>query len=244
MDRRFMIWLRSLAFNIVFYGWTALMCFLMVWTFVLPYRLLLVFVRMWLRHITWMERHIAGITYAVKGRDHLPAGACIIAAKHQSAWETFKIHMLFDDPAVVLKKELLEIPLWGRYLARSGMIPIDRKGGAKALSEMMAAAHKAAEQGRKIVIFPQGTRIPPGVDRPYKNGVAALYRELNVPVIPMAVNSGLCWPKNSFIKTPGKITIEFLPPIMPGLAREDFMARLKNELEGASNRLIGEARKI
>jgi 1-acyl-sn-glycerol-3-phosphate acyltransferase len=137
---------------------------------------------------------------------------------------------------------LLEIPLWGRYLARSGMIPIDRKAGVKALAEMKEAAHKAADQGRKIVIFPQGTRVPPGEDRPYKSGIALLYQELNLPVIPMAVNSGLCWPKNSFRKYPGEITIEFLPPIPPGLPRDAFMPRLKNELETASNRLIEEAR--
>lgn len=238
-----MIWLRSLAFNVAFYGWTAFMCFLMVWTFVLPYRLLLVFVRMWLRQIAWIDRVFAGITYKIVGAEHIPAEACIIAAKHQSAWETFKIHMLFDDPAVVLKKELLEIPLWGRYLARAGMIPIDRKAGVQALAEMKVAAHEAAAEGRKIVIFPQGTRVPPGVDRPYKSGIVLLYQELNLPVIPMAVNSGLCWPKNSFRKYPGEITIEFLPPIPPGLPREEFMARLKDELETASNRLIIEARK-
>lgn len=233
------IWLRSLAFNIAFFGWTAIMCFGFVWTFMLPYKTLLVFVRLWLRNITWMEKHIAGISYEIRGQQNVTDhGACIIAAKHQSAWETFKLHMLFSDPAVVLKKELLEIPLWGRYLARSGMIPVDRGGGGKALAAMMQAAHKAADEKRQIIIFPQGTRIPPGVDRPYKSGVAALYKELNLPVIPMALNSGVCWPKNSFIKWPGTIVIEFLPPIPPGLERDAFMTRLKNELETASNKLL------
>lgn len=233
-----MIFLRSLAFNIAFYGWTLLFCTMVSWTFFLPYKTLLIFVRIWLRQITWMEKHIAGITYKIVGTENLPDGACIIAAKHQSAWETFKLHMLFEDPAIVLKKELLEIPLWGRYLARSGMIPIDRGAGPKALMKMMQAAHKAAEQGRQIIIFPQGTRIPPGAERPYKSGIVALYQELNLPVTPMALNSGLCWPKNSFIKTPGEITIEFLPPIPAGLTREVFMSRLKNELETACNRLL------
>ena len=233
-----MIWLRSLIFNIVFYGWTAVMCFAMSWAILAPYRNMLGVVHLWLRQMAWIERHIGGITYRVAGREHVPEGACIIAAKHQSAWETFKLHLLFGDPAIVLKKELLDIPIWGRYLARSGMIPIDRSAGSKALSGMMGAAHKAAEQGRKIVIFPQGTRIEPGEDRPYKTGVAALYEELNLSVVPMALNSGLFWPKNSFIKKAGQITIEFLPPIQPGLGREVMMSRLKDDLETASNRLI------
>src|SRR5262249_13431310 len=147
-------------------------------------------------------------------------------------------HLLFDNPAIVLKKELLSIPVWGRYLERSGVIPIDRAGGGAALLAMLSAAHKAVEQGQKIIIFPQGTRIAPGVDKPYKSGVAVLYRELNVPVVPMALNSGLLWPKNSFLKKPGTITIEFLPPIPPGQPREEMMVQLRNELEGASNRLL------
>ena len=238
-----MIFLRSLVFNTLFVIWTSIVCLLILWTFFMPYKTLLIFVRMWLRQITWMEKHIAGISYKVIGQDHVPEGACIIAAKHQSTWETFKLHMLFEDPAVVLKKELLDIPLWGRYLARSGMIPIDRSAGTKALAIMMNAAHKAADEKRKIIIFPQGTRIPPGEYRPYKSGVMALYKELNLPVIPMALNSGLCWPKNSFTKKPGEITIEFLPPIPAGLPREVFMPRLKEELETASNRLLEQATK-
>lgn len=230
--------LRSLLFNVLFYAWTGLMCFILAWTFLLPYEFLLIFVRIWLRTVTWLERHVAGIAYKVIGLENVPPGTCIIAAKHQSEWETFKLHMLFPDPAIVLKKELLEIPLWGRYLARSGMIPIDRKSGVKALAAMMKAAHKAAEQGRKIIIFPQGTRIPPGAKAPYKSGVVALYQELNLPVVPMALNSGLCWPKNSFRKNPGAITIQFLPPIPPGLERDAFMARLKDELETASDQLL------
>lgn len=229
--------LRSLLFNTAVFGSTALMCFLLLWTLLLPRRIYLLVVHMWLRQITWIEHYIGGITYHVLGTEHVPHGACIIASKHQSAWETFKLHLLFADPAIVLKKELLHIPIWGWYLRHSGMIPIDRGAGAKALSGMMRAAHKAVADNRKIVIFPQGTRTAPGVERPYKSGVAALYNELNIPVIPMALNSGLLWPKNSFIKKPGIITIEFLPPIMPGLKRAEFMARLKNDLEDATQRL-------
>jgi 1-acyl-sn-glycerol-3-phosphate acyltransferase len=145
---------------------------------------------------------------------------------------------LFNDPAIVLKKELLNIPIWGWYLRRSGMIPIDRAGKTKALSDMMEAAHKAAAAGRKIVIFPQGTRLPPTEWKPYKSGVAALYQELNLPVVPMTLNSGLFWPKHSFIKKPGAITVQFLPPILPGLSRDVMMERLKTELEAATKKLV------
>lgn len=232
-----MIFLRSLIFNLALYGSTAIMCFLMIWVLPLPRNYVLKVVHLWLSQIAWIERNIGGITYRVVGREHVPEGACIIAAKHQSAWETFKLHVLFGDPAIVLKKELLSIPIWGWYLKASGMIPIDRGGRSKALSAMMDTAHKAANAGRKIVIFPQGTRIPPGQEKPYKSGVAALYQELNIPIVPMALNSGLLWGKNSFIKKPGIITVEFLPSIPPGLPRDQMMEKLKTELEAATARL-------
>lgn len=230
--------LRSLILNIALYGTTAVMCFLMLWVLPLPRRQVLGVVHLWLRTVEWIERHIGGIRYRVLGREHVPKGGCIIASKHQSAWETFKLHLLFGDPAIVLKKELLDIPIWGWYLRRAGMIPIDRAGRAKALSVMMRAAHEAADAGRKIVIFPQGTRVMPGAQKPYKSGIVALYQELNLPIVPMALNSGLFWPKNGFIKKPGVITVEFLPPIPPGLPREEMRERLKAELEGASERLL------
>jgi len=232
------LWLRSLALNMALYGWTAVLCFALLGTLVLPRRGMTAVVRSWLAQLAWIERHIGGITYRVIGREHVPLGSCIIASKHQSAWETFKLHLLFGDPAIVLKEELLDIPLWGWYVRRAGMIPIDRGGGAFALVRMMKAAHKAADEGRKIVIFPQGTRVAPGEQKSYKSGVAALYQELQLPVVPMALNSGLLWGKNSFIKKPGIITVEFLPLIPPGLPRDDMMTRLKEQLEGATERLI------
>src|SRR5580704_5506281 len=156
-----MIFLRSLIFNLALYGVTGVMCIVMLWSLLLPRKAMLFTVHVWLYQIAWIERTIGGIRYQVKGRENIPAGACIIAAKHQSAWETFKLHLLLGDPAIVLKKELLNIPIWGWYLRRSGTIPIDRAGRARALTAMMRAAHKAADAGRKIVIFPQGTRIAP-----------------------------------------------------------------------------------
>jgi len=234
------LWLRSLALNIALYGWTTVLCFALIWALLLPRRQMTAVVRLWLSHLEWIERHIGGISYRVVAHEHVPQGACIIAAKHQSAWETFKLHLLFHDPAIVLKKELLNIPIWGWYVRRAGMVPIDRARGTQALSRMMKAAHKAAGQERKIVIFPQGTRVAPGDFKPYKSGVADFYQELHLPVVPMAVNSGLLWGKNSFIKKPGTITVEFLPPIPPGLPRDEFMMRLKDQLEAATDKLLQE----
>lgn len=228
---------RSFIFNAALFGLTGLMCFLMLWVLPMPRFWMLRVVRLWLRQIQWIERHIGGIRWQVKGEEHIPSGPCIVAAKHQSAWETFKLHLLFDDPAIVLKRELLMIPLWGWYLKRAGVIAIDRAKGAKALSSMMASAREAARDGRKIVIFPQGTRVAPGAFVPYKSGLAGLYQELNLPVVPMALNSGLLWGKNSFIKKSGLVTVEFLPPIPPNLPRKEMMRRVQTDLEGASEKL-------
>ncbi|NTU76922.1 MAG: 1-acyl-sn-glycerol-3-phosphate acyltransferase [Alphaproteobacteria bacterium] len=233
------LWLRSLAFNALFIFWAAVPTFLMVWIVLLPKRQLFFWIRTWQNGLGWIERNVAGIHYQVLGRENLPEGACIIAAKHQSAWETCKLHVLFGDPAIVLKEELTHVPVWGWYARASGMIPVDRGGRTKALTKMMAAARAAKAKGLKIVIFPQGTRVPVGERKPYKSGVAALYKELNLPIVPMAVNSGLFWPKNTFIKKPGLITIELLPPIPAGLPRPDMMRQLEEKLEGASDRLAG-----
>lgn len=235
------LFFRSLLFNLALFGLTAVMCFLMLWVLPMPRPWMLKTVRLWLRQVECIERHIGGIRWQVKGKQNIPPGPCIVAAKHQSAWETFKLHLLFDDPAIVLKRELLMIPLWGWYLKRSGVIAIDRGKGTKALSLMMVPARKAAQAGRKIVIFPQGTRVKPGASAPYKSGLAALYRELDLPVVPMALNSGLFWGKDSFIKKPGLITVEFLPAIPPGLPRKEMMRRAETELESATTRLIKSA---
>jgi 1-acyl-sn-glycerol-3-phosphate acyltransferase len=149
--------------------------------------------------------------------------------------------VVLGDPAVVLKRELLLLPFYGWYAARAGSIAIDRKGGAGALRHMVKAAQRAAALGRPVVIFPQGTRVAPGRPLPYQPGVAALYQALGVPLVPAAVNSGLYWGRRSFWKRPGRITLEFLDPIMPGLSRRDLMARLEDRIEAATAALEREA---
>jgi len=233
-----MKYLKAIWFNLTFYGANLVMSVLLSGSLFFPRPIIVKAVYVWLASVAWVEKHVGGISYRVIGREYVPDGACIVASKHQSEWETFKIHLIVNDPAIVLKRELLNIPLIGWYMRRSGSIPIDRAGRTRAVSEMMQAARKAAAEGRPIVIFPEGTRAAPGESRPYKRGVAALYQDLNIPIVPMALNSGLFWPKNSFFKKSGEITVQFLPPIPAGLPREEMMQRLRDELEPAALKLL------
>jgi 1-acyl-sn-glycerol-3-phosphate acyltransferase len=198
--------------------------------------------RLWQRGVQRLLAVLAGLTYEVRGRERIPATPAIFAFKHQSAWETLVLLLVLKDPAIALKRELTQIPLFGWYLLRAGMIRIDRAGGARALRALVDDARAALARGCSIVIFPEGTRAPVGERNPYHPGVAALYRQLDCPVVPVALNSGLFWRRRGFIKRPGRIVVEFLPPIAPGLDRKAFMAELEQRLEGATERLIAEAR--
>ncbi|HAX91659.1 MAG TPA: 1-acyl-sn-glycerol-3-phosphate acyltransferase [Rhodospirillaceae bacterium] len=235
------LWVRSILFNLVFLFWVTVPTILFVWIVLLPQSKVVKVIRYWQATFAWLAKTIAGIDYVITGWKHVPHGACIIAAKHQSAWETCVLNVLFHDPAIVLKKELTYIPVWGWFAKASGLIPIDRKGGAKSLLIMKKAASDAIKAGRKIVIFPQGTRVKPHTHKPYKVGVAAMYQDLKLPVVPMALNSGLFWPKGAFLKKKGIVTIEFLPAIPPGLTRSALMRKLEEQLETASDRLAREA---
>ncbi len=231
--------LRSLLFNVFFYGWTALCVILGLPLLLGPRKGIYVLGRVWAHPILAALRLLCGLKHQVRGRENLPEGPVLIAAKHQSAWDTIIFSVLLWDHSFVLKQELMRIPLFGLYLWRAGLIPVDRSGGAKALRKMVAAARRVAAQGRPMVIFPEGTRVAPEQQRPYHPGVAALYSQLQVPVVPVALNSGLFWRRNSFWKLPGTITLEFLPPIPPGLQRKDFLARLEQAIEGRSRALAG-----
>jgi len=167
----------------------------------------------------------------------------LIAVKHQSAWDTFAVAAIFDDPAIVLKQELIWVPFYGWYLWKAGMISVDRKAGAGALRRLVADGARAVALGRPIVIFPEGTRTAPGTHRPYQPGVAALYRHLDVPLVPVAINSGVFWGRRHFLKRPGRIVVEILPAIPPGGDRKAVMAELEAQIEGATERLVTEARR-
>ncbi|MDP9195907.1 MAG: 1-acyl-sn-glycerol-3-phosphate acyltransferase [Pseudomonadota bacterium] len=232
------LFLRSLAFNIAFFSLTTVCCALLILTLPLPRRCVIWGIETYERMLDWLERKIIRLDYTVSGLEHIPQGPFLLAAKHQSAWETMKLHLLLRDPAVVLKRELMLIPLWGWLAARAGMISVHRNKRGRTIPSLIRGAKKVAAEGRPIVIFPQGTRVAPGDHRPYKIGIGILYQELGLPVVPMALNSGLFWPRHSFIKQPGTVTVQFLPPMPPGLTAEELVKKLQDTLETASDRLL------
>ena len=236
-----MIWLRAFGFNLAFFGVTLLLGVAALPLLLAPRRTVMRFGRFWAQCVLWLARLIVGLDGEVRGGEHLPGPPFLLAMKHQSAWDTLILPVLLGDPAVVIKRELLWVPLYGWYAGRAGAIPIHRRGGAAALRRMLAAAKRAAAGGRPIVIFPQGTRTAPGQHLPYQPGVAALYQALDLPLVPAAVNSGLFWGRRSFVKRPGRIVLEFLEPIPPGLPRRELMAVLENRIEAATAALEREA---
>ncbi len=189
----------------------------------------------------WWMRVIVGTRLEVRGRENLPEGPALIASKHQSAWDTFGLIPLTRDPAMVMKQELLSLPLYGWFSRKFEMIPVQRELGPAALRRMALEAATRALQGRDIVIFPEGTRRPPGAPPAYKPGVALLYDKLNLPCVPVALNSGMFWPRRSLVRRPGVIVVEFLPAIPPGLPRKTFAATLQDAMETATARLVAEA---
>jgi 1-acyl-sn-glycerol-3-phosphate acyltransferase len=199
-----------------------------------PRRVVVGWARAWIVFVLWWLRVTCGLTHRVIGLENLPAGPVIIACKHQSSWETLAFTLLFSDIAIVLKRELLFIPIVGWAMARAGNIAVARGDGAAALRGLVKQARAAIADGRSIVIFPEGTRVAPGDQRPYQVGTAALYRQLGVPVVPMALNSGSFWGRRKWIKRPGVITLEVLPQIPPGLRREPFMETLRDRIETAT----------
>ncbi len=232
---------RSLAFVVAFYLTTALFLVLGSPLLLAPRNWAMAGLKLHGRTCVWLLRVIAGTRMEVRGLEHLPAGACLVAAKHQSAWDTFALIPLFRDPAVVLKSELAHIPLYGWFCRKFEHIIVSRERAAVALKAMLADSRARATEGREILIFPEGTRSPPGAPPDYKPGIVALYESLALPCIPLALNSGLYWPRRSLLRHPGTIVVEILEPIPPGLDRRAFRALLEARIEQATSRLIAEA---
>jgi 1-acyl-sn-glycerol-3-phosphate acyltransferase len=231
---------RSILFNLLFYLNLVLLLFVALITLVLPRRAVLKMAETWGRVSVWLLRVVCGTRIELRGLHNLPAGPLIVAAKHQSTWETFALLKLFDDFTFIVKRELMWIPIFGWCMWKGGMIPVDRGAGSQALTDMTARAKAEIGNGRQLIIFPEGTRRSPGAEPRYKFGVAHLYAEVGVPCVPVALNSGLFWPRRSFRKLPGTIVAEFLPPIAPGLDKATFQRRLQNDIERATARLIAE----
>jgi 1-acyl-sn-glycerol-3-phosphate acyltransferase len=184
---------------------------------------------------------ICGTKMEVRGREHLPDGPFLIAAKHQSAWDTFALIPLFRDPAIVLKDELKWIPFYGWFCVKFRHILVKRDKGPSSLKSLIRDARERASHGREVVIFPEGTRRAPGAEPDYKPGYVALYEGLGLPCVPLALNSGMFWPRRSLMRYPGTIVVELLAPIPPGLPRKEFRDRIEREIEAASGRLVAEA---
>jgi 1-acyl-sn-glycerol-3-phosphate acyltransferase len=235
-----MIGLRRALFAAWFYGTLVVMALMAMFSLLGPRDWTMAWVRSWFRVVMWGLRHILGITVEHRGLEHLPAGPALIAGKHQSTLDTIAPFLLMGYPGYVLKTELQRIPVYGQLLRRSDMIAVDREAGARALKQMVADARRILAQGRRIVIFPEGTRQRPGAPPDYKPGVAGLYRELGLPCIPMATNSGHHWPAHGLKFTPGRVVFEFLEPIPAGLKRGEFMRELQARIEGATEKLAAE----
>ena len=232
--------MRPALFSLCFYAWTTVLAVAAIPLLLAPPRYCRDLGRFWARTTFALLGAIIGLRHEVTGRENIPDGPVMFAAKHQSAWDTLAFAVALYHPAYVLKRELVWIPIWGWLLNHSGVIAVDRGAGAKALRAMVRRARRYLDQ--PIVIFPEGTRTAPGASKPYLPGVAALYRELAVPVVPVALNSGHFWPRRSRPRQPGTITMEFLPPIAPGLDRKAFMAELQTRIEQACHRLDDQAR--
>ena len=203
----------------------------------LPYRVCQKYEHLWSAIMVVLLKYIMGITHRVTGPR--PDHPVIYAAKHQSAWETIFLYAEFDSPAPVLKKELIYLPFIGLFFVKVPSVPIDRSAGRAALKNLMAAAEKINKIGDSILIFPQGTRVAPGADHSYHAGTFAIYQATGLPVVPVALNSGLFWSRAAFTKKSGVIDVKLLPEIPPGLNRREFMARLEHDIETATNVLPG-----
>src|SRR5512134_2688355 len=232
---------RSLLFNVLFYVTTTLYVVLGSPLLFAPRSWAMAALANHARFELWLLKTIVGTKLEVRGRDKLPKGACLVASKHQSAWETFALIPLFRDPAYLMKRELFCIPLHGWFSRKFEMIPVDRDKGPSALRRMLREAKDRAAQGREIVIFPEGTRRAPGAPPDYKTGVVLLYEALRIPCVPLALNSGVFWPRRSLLRRPGTIVVEILDPIPPGLPKAEFLERLIGSIETASARLLAEA---
>jgi 1-acyl-sn-glycerol-3-phosphate acyltransferase len=234
--------LRSFFFNVGWYAGTTIIAIVGSPILLLPRRFVVAWSLFWIDFCLWWLRITCRLTHRVGGLENMPAGPVIFACKHQSSWETLAFSRLFPGAATVMKRELVLIPVVGWAMARVGNIAVERGDGSKALRGLVKQAKATLAEGRSILIFPEGTRVAVGDERSYQVGTAALYRQLGVPVVPVALNSGLFWGRRKFIKRPGVIDVEILPAIAPGLNRDAFMTTLRERIEGATNRLVAAGR--
>ncbi len=240
-----MIFLRQILFNIAFYGYTAVYSILLTPFLILPRPWFLNFLNIYFRGVHIIEKYVLGLDFEVRGVENLPKDyPFLVASKHYSAYETMKLHLLFRDPAIILKKELTYIPLWGWHALKGDMIAIDRSQGQTSREHITKESVRMMKLNRPIVIFVQGTRVgleTTSAEKPYKRGILRMYDATHLPIVPLAMNSGVYWGRNSFLKKPGKVVFEFLPFIPPHLPHDEVMSRLEQGIETVSKKLVAEA---
>jgi 1-acyl-sn-glycerol-3-phosphate acyltransferase len=236
-----MIFVRSALFNFLFYANLIVVMILGLPTLLFGRHAVFAVARTWSRSSLWLLKVVCGVSAEFRGVENIPKGACLVAPKHQSFWETFALILYIDDFSYVLKRELMFIPLFGWYLRRAEQIAIDRASARSALRQLVPLARSLFAEGRQLFIFPEGTRRAPGAPPAYKAGVAYVYEKTGVPCLPVALNAGLFWPRRRFLRFPGTILVEFLPVIAPGMERESFLHELEQRIETATDRLLAEA---
>ncbi|MBO4643346.1 MAG: 1-acyl-sn-glycerol-3-phosphate acyltransferase [Alphaproteobacteria bacterium] len=230
--------IRSCLFNVYYVLVTLIICVIGMIVGPFSMKLCCLNARLWGFLLLFGLRWLAGVKCEVKGKENLPKeGGYIIASKHQSALETIAFHALLPEPAYILKKELLYIPLFGWNLKLTGCVPIDRASGTKAMRSILHGTELRLKEKRPVVIFPEGTRTKPGATTHYNPGVGLMYEKFDVPMIPVALNSGVFWRKNAFLKNPGTLTIEFLPAMPKGLDKREFIKELQDRIEAACAQL-------
>lgn len=231
--------IRSVLFNAIFY--LNLIVQMIIFTpfyFLLPRKKAYAIPKFWARSNNWLMARIAGTTFEVEGLENIPEGGYIFAPKHQSFWDVFGLLPWLDDPVYILKRELTWIPLFGWYVMKQSMIPVNRGAKGKVMLGVMQRASQEMSAGRQLIIYPEGTRRPPGAPPDYKYGIARIYRDLKVPVVPVAMHPGLFWPRRKFLRYPGHFKVIILPPIEPGLDPDLFHQTLIERMETASDQLL------
>ena len=229
---------RSLVFTAWLYLSMAIFAVGLSPALLMPHRAAMTVIRWWAKFVLFGLRWICGVKVEFRGLEHRPAGPALVAAKHQGMLDVIIPFVVLDDPCMVMKKELMVLPFFGWFAWKTKMIPVDRSAGSKALKDMVRTARERVQQGRQVVIFPEGTRTEPGATPDYKPGVAAIYRDLDGPCWPVATNSGVHWPAHGFRRYPGTVVFELLEPVPAGLKRAEFMAQLEGKIEGASGALL------
>jgi 1-acyl-sn-glycerol-3-phosphate acyltransferase len=229
---------RSLAFTVWLYLVMAAVAVGLSPALLMPHRYAMGVIKIWAHSTLFGLRWIAGVKVEFRGLEHRPVGQALVAGKHQSMMDIVVPFVMLDDPCLVMKQELMPLPFIGWFAGKARMIAVDRSAGSAALKDMVKQARARISEGRQIMIFPEGTRAPVGATPDYKPGIAALYRDLDIPCTPVATNSGIHWPGHGVRRYPGTVVYEFLPAIPAGLKRAEFMERLEADIEGASGALL------